>query len=60
MYTVEHILKKYKEKHLEKGEYAYPFVFELSENIPGSFTPKSYDSRIEYKLMAYFVDYSNK
>ncbi len=55
---MEYLLEKFEDSYLSTGKYIYPFSIELSENIPGSFESAKYDAKIEYRLIAYFVNYS--
>ena len=56
---MEYLLERYENQNLAKGKYAYPFSIELSDNIPGSFESAKYDAKIEYRMLAYFINYSN-
>ena len=57
-YQVEYPLCQFKGQELKKGRHAFPFSIELSENIPGSFHSPNHDARINYKLKAYLVRFS--
>lgn len=54
---MEYLLDRFKDSHLARGKYIHPFSIELSDNIPGSFESAKYDAKIEYRLVAYFVNY---
>ena len=38
----------------------YPFSIEMSENIPGTYISPEYDAKVEYKLVASFVNFEDR
>ena len=46
------------ERGVQVGKYTFPFSIEMSENIPGTYISKEYDAYIQYKLVAYFVNFN--